>query len=160
MKYICVILFFALIGILARDFYLSSKTSSAQYQNDHLSVLTQCIDEEKATLHYMVMLKIVILGIQYGLPDTIGIEDGCLHPIQVHDGHSGQIHVHYLKPFPFTLGDIFTTWGIIFNKTQFAAYFIGNRYSMKVIVNGKANNLYENYILKPGDAISILVSKK
>lgn len=120
-------------------------------------VLTECMSE-KSPIHFHVTLKMSYLGRPMPLPSNIGIEEDCMRPLDTHDGKDNKVHVHYTRPYPFTIGDFFTVWGVIFNKDQFSGTFVSDRRKITMKVNGKINYDYESYILKDGDSIEIAVT--
>lgn len=125
--------------------------------SSHRYILTECMSES-APVHYHVTLKMSYLGRPMPLPNNVGVEENCMHPLDTHDGKSNQVHIHYTRPYPFTIGDFFTVWGVIFNKDQFSGTFVSDRRKIVMKVNGKVNTEYENYVMKNGDTIEIAVT--
>ncbi len=159
--WVFLLVLFCLLAVIT--IYFSFKISNQQLstkENSHIQVLSQCVTDDQAKEHYHVNLTLTILGKPALLPNNLGIEDGCLHPIQVHDNTDGTVHIHYTKPFPFTLGDIFSIWGMTFSKNQFSGFFFPDRYHINLVINGKENTQFENYILKPDDTIALTITKK
>lgn len=124
------------------------------------TILSECVDDTKTKIHYHITIEIIFLGEKYALPNNIGIENGCVHPIQMHDGGSNTIHIHSHREYPFTLGDFFTTWGVLFNKDQLGSILAKKRYIISVKVNGKETDQYEHYVVKDGDRIVIAITQK
>lgn len=121
------------------------------------AILTECMTE-KAPVHYHITLKMSYLGRPMPLPNNIGIDEECMRPLDTHDGSSNEVHIHYARPYPFTIGDFFTVWGVIFNKDQFSGTFASERRRIIMKVNGTINYEYENYVLKDRDVIEIAVT--
>ena len=151
----CGLLLFIIAAIAV---YYTGLTAASE---NHSKILTSCVkDIPNLKMHYHVNLHIIYFNQPYAFPKAIGLEEGCDHPIQVHDDADQQIHIHYSQLYPFTLGDFFTTWGVIFNKNQFGATMAGRRYSISMKVNGRSNKDFERYILKNNDNIELTISKK
>jgi hypothetical protein len=137
----------------------STVTTNNTKSNNKYSILSECLTPKDEQGHYDVKLHILFLGQNSPIPGNIGIENGCMHHLVTHDT-SGIIHVHFAKYYPFTLGDFFSTWGTVFNHDQLGQILTGDRYVIALKVNGKDNNEYENYRLKPHDDINVIITKK
>lgn len=127
--------------------------------SNRLAVLSTCVPSEESPVHYHFFLKITHMGKPYTLPDNIGIsEDGCMQPLDTHDGSQGKVHIHYHEPYPFTVGDFFTVWGVIFNKDQFGSTIASERRKITMKVNGKPNYEYDKYVVRNDDLVEIFIT--
>jgi len=148
-----------LLSICVLILFFIAVTTSIQPQTSPVqTALNQCVLDEKATTHYHAHLVINYLGKRIILPDNIGIEEDCMHPIQVHDGKSGVVHVHFTRPYPFTVGDFFSVWGITFSQNQLGGTFATSRHRISMKVNGKTNDEMERYVFKSDDNIEVNVT--
>ncbi len=101
----------------------------------------------RSGLHWHAELSIYIKGEKQIIPANIGI--GFLHqPVHTHDD-SGTIHMEFeglVRKSDIRLGQFFKNWGKDIRS-------FGN--NLKMIVNGKENTEYENYIMQDGDKIEL-----
>lgn len=104
-------------------------------------------------LHIHIDLRILIDGNEEFIPANIGILSGVMRPIHTHDA-SGEIHIEGPCARDFTLGDFFKIWGREFNS-QCVFDKCTDAGSLKITVNGKDNNEFENYIMRDRDNILI-----
>ena len=72
------------------------------------------------------------------VPNNIGIDQGkgFLSSLHTHD-EKGVVHMEAVEPYPFTLGQFFTIWGVKFTRDQIGAYRAGNGLVLETYVNGK-----------------------
>lgn len=49
---------------------------------------------------------------------------------------------------PFTLGEFFQNWGISLSSSNIGRYITGNGNKLTMLVNGKPNNQFENYVIQ------------
>ncbi len=107
-------------------------------------------------LHWHPTLKIIIKGKEQEIPKDIGI--GAVHqPIHTHDS-SGVIHMEMqglITKQDTRLGNFFKIWGKEFSSTQIFDKVNGPEGKVKMLVNGKENTDFANYLMKDGDKIEI-----
>ncbi|HEX8744690.1 MAG TPA: hypothetical protein VF712_16320 [Thermoleophilaceae bacterium] len=88
--------------------------------------------------HVHAQIKIYVNGKQQTVPNNIGIDPGkgFLSSLHTHD-EKGIIHMEAVEPFPFTVGQFMTTWGVKFTPTQLGAFRAGNGLVLETYLNGK-----------------------
>ena len=106
------------------------------------------------------MLRVYVNGHQTPVPANLGIDPNgqFLAPLHTHDT-SGIIHMEADQPYPFTLGQFFTIWGVKFTPTQLGGYVAGNGNAVATYVNGKPVANGPGYVMKPHDAIVVAYGK-
>ena len=118
-------------------------------------ILTSCIQHANVALHIHPTLTIMVNGTKQAIPSDIGIEEGgCMHPVHTHDA-SGAIHIEYLYPVDFTLGDFFTLWGKTFSQSELVSFLVDDTHVIKMTVNGEPSEEYQNLVLRDEDEIVI-----
>lgn len=117
-----------------------SAKNSASPQNSEQSKIIS-----RKGLHWHSELRIKILGKEQDVPANIGI--GAIHqPLHTHEADN-IIHMEFsraVRENDIKLGQFFKIWGKKFNSKK-----------VKMLINGKENNEFENYIMKDGDKIEI-----
>lgn len=107
-------------------------------------------------LHWHPTLSISIKGQKQEIPKDIGI--GAVHqPIHTHDT-TGTLHMEMqglITKQDTRLGNFFKTWGKEFSSTQIFDKINGPGGKVKMLVNGKENADFANYLMKDGDKIEI-----
>lgn len=110
-------------------------------------------------LHWHPKLSIYIKGEKKELEDKIGI--GAIHqPIHTHteDYKDGVVHMEMsgvVTRDETKLDNFFRIWGKDFNATQIFDKKNSEDGKVKIIVNGKENNDFENYKMRDSDTIEI-----
>lgn len=106
--------------------------------------------------HVHSVIQIYIEGKQVPVPGQIGIDqqDEYLAPLHTHDT-SGIIHMEATEPYPFTLGQFFTVWGVKFTDSQLGAYQATNGKQLALFVNGKQVSDPVKYVIKPHDRMAL-----
>lgn len=141
----------ALILIISYFFHLRLATTAT-----HPTVLATCTTHIEGHVHYHAQLHIQVDKTPVAIPADIGITN-CMHPVHTHDD-SGLIHIDYKNPYPFTLDDFFTLWGVVFTKDQVAKYRTADGYRINLSVNGRENHDFEKYVLQDNDTIDITIN--
>jgi len=110
--------------------------------------------------HVHAMLRVYVNGQQTQVPANLGIDPNgqFLAPLHTHDT-SGVVHMEADQPYPFTLGQFFTIWGVKFTPTQLGGYTTGNGNVVATYVNGKQVPNGPAYVMKPHDAIVVAYGK-
>jgi hypothetical protein len=110
--------------------------------------------------HIHAMLRLYVNGKQMQVPQGIGIDPSgqFLASLHTHDA-TGTIHMEADQPYPFTLGQLFTVWGVKFTQTQLGGYSAGNGNVVAVYANGKQVPSGPAYQMKPHDAIVVAYGK-
>ena len=115
---------------------------------------SEVLSEE--AIHWHPKLTIKINGKTQEISKDIGI--GAVHQrIHTHD-KDGVLHMEMSGPVTkeeAKLGNFFRIWGKTFSSSCIFAYCNGKGKKVTMLVNGKENKDYENYIMKDGDKIEI-----
>jgi hypothetical protein len=122
-------------------------------KSTHELALT-CLDQEYTVQHIHPNLTITINGQKQEVPQGIGIENNCLHPLHTHD-NTGKIHVESPEPRDYTLGDFFSVWGKAFDQTHILDKTADATHRIRMTVNGKDSTEYGSLVLKDLDDIQI-----
>lgn len=163
MKQIRTVTYLLVIFLLVLIFVGLSKMQKTAPSTTRKELLALCTGHAVNNIHYHAQLAIVFKNEPYTIPAFVGINkqsfspnNTCIHPVHTHDT-TGLIHVDYPRKHPFTIGDFFKTWGIIFSKDQLASMHTYDKYSIAMTVNGVSNFDFEKYILKDQDKIVITI---
>ena len=119
-------------------------------------------------IHWHPKLKIIINGEEQLIPPNIGISIGNnidnqisgmrMSPTHTHES-DGTIHLEnnrpWQKPETLTLGYFFKTWGRNFNSSCIFEFCNNRNGTLIMMVNGKPNYDFENYIMHDKDEIVI-----
>lgn len=109
-------------------------------------------------LHWHPKISIIIKGEEVEIPASIGI--GAVHrPMHTHKS-DGTIHMEYngvVRENTLRVGNFFDVWGKDFSADSILGNIAGeDGGTIKMLVNGKENTEFENYIMKDGDIIKII----
>ena len=108
---------------------------------------------QNLALHIHSKLQIVIDGKGELIPANIGVLPGIMRPLHTHDS-AGKIHIEGPCRRSFKVGEIFEVWGKTFNSGCIFDYCT-DKGKLKMLVNGKENNEFENYEMRDNDNILI-----
>lgn len=112
-------------------------------------------------LHWHSELNIKILGEVQNVPANVGMVpvERYIHTHEpnnvIHMEFPGQVLKDDLK-----LNQFFRIWGKQFNKDCIFDKCSGEEGKLKMLVNGKENSEFENYVMQDGDKIEIIFEKK
>lgn len=98
-------------------------------------------------LHWHANLSVNIFGETQDIPAGLGLERLPHNPMHTHD-RDGVIHMEFaglVKENDLLLGNFFKIWRKTFPEGQ-----------SKMLVNGKENSEFENYVMQDGDKIEII----
>lgn len=100
----------------------------------------QALDHETLAVHYHAHLDIIVDGQAVPVAPGIGfiISNGqgqAISSLHTHDG-SGVIHVEAATDRPFTLGQVFTEWGVKLDADQMGGLVSGQGKELRLYVNG------------------------
>jgi hypothetical protein len=102
------------------------------------------LSAEQLDVHYHAHLDIVVNGAKVALPAGVGfvIANGTPTGITVLHTHdsSGVIHVESAKDQPYTLGQVFTEWGVALDATRVGGLHADADHVLATYVNGKRFN--------------------
>ena len=99
-------------------------------------------------LHWHPELTIYVKGIKLETPSNLGIGASFMNPVHTHDG-SGIIHLEFqglVRKNEITLGQFFKSW-----SKDMRSFGV----EVKMMVNGKENTEYENYVMQDKDKIEV-----
>lgn len=113
-------------------------------------------DLSDTVFHIHAMLRIFIDGRPVAVPAFIGIpaDGSSFAPLHTHDA-SGIIHLEATRPYPFTLGQVFDVWGVVFTRTQLGGYRNAGPRTLSVDVNGRRVADGPGYIIRRHDTIIV-----
>lgn len=112
----------------------------------------------RSGLHWHANLSIKILGEAQNIPAGIGLEKLPHKPMHTHD-RDNVIHLEFsgtVKKDDLRLVRFFEMWSKTFNKDCIFDKCSGSNGSLKIMVNGKENFEFENYIMRDSDKIEII----
>lgn len=141
------------IVILAAGFYAyTNRVQDVKAANEDAGIPT-------GPIHWHPHLRIEINGEDIFIPTDIGITQTVHYPIHTHDA-TGTIHMEIDAPTSenIRLAYFFKVWGKTFNESCIFEYCNGENGTVKMLVNGKPNTEYGNYIMHDGDKIEIIYS--
>lgn len=115
----------------------------------------------KSEVHWHARLNITVRGEAVPIPANIGIPAGQTHPENMHTHAEDHIiHIEKLPPVYETdlkIGNFFQVWGKQFNSQCVVDTCAENGERIKMVVNGQENTLFENYLLRDGDQVEIVL---
>lgn len=109
-------------------------------------------------LHWHAELSINILGEALDVPAGIGLGKLPHNPLHTHD-RDNVIHLEFagmVRKDDIKLGKFFETWGQAFNKNCVFDKCSGSDGQLKMLVNGKENFEFEDYIMRDNDKLEII----
>jgi hypothetical protein len=124
----------AVSGVTAAPPWAASTDAAARAKAAGLEVAGM----EGAALHTHQHLSVTVDGEPVPVPANIGVDvqQGGMSALHTHDS-SGIVHVESATVEPFTLGQLFTQWGVALGAHQIAGYVDGkNGRHVTVFVDG------------------------
>lgn len=118
-----------------------------------------CIEHQGLGMHIHPEVSIKVDGEPVEIPANIGITEGCMKAVHTHDT-SGTIHLEYIKPHDFVLGDFFANWGQPFSQTQLMDKTVDDQHEIVVKVDGEVSTDYEKLVLKDKQKVEIEYKSK
>lgn len=91
---------------------------------------------EKVTVHYHAHLDVLINGTAVTVPSGLGITHDRISPLHTHD-RSGLLHVESATKRIYTLGQLFTEWGVRLTNECLGGYCNHGNIALQVYVHGK-----------------------
>jgi hypothetical protein len=110
----------------------------------------------KETFHIHAMLHIYVNGLLSPIPADIGIEvsKGRETSLHTHDS-TGIIHMETNHPYPFTLGDFFSVWGVKLGPAQVGGLTGLGGDRLHFYLDGKSLANPAAHVMRNGDSIVI-----
>ncbi len=132
----------------------NSKPQPAHSSKTNREIALLCTTDMATEFHIHPTLKIIINKENIDLPKNIGVGPVCMNSLHTHD-NDNTIHVESPEKRDFNLSDFFAVWGKTFNKNQILDYKTDDKHTIRVTINGKEVQTYENTILRDQDKIVI-----
>ena len=99
------------------------------------------LDAEQLAVHYHSHLDVIANGKKVTLPAGIGfvIQNNKAQGITVLHTHdtTGIIHIESAKNKPYTLGQVFTEWGVALDADQVGGLHVDDTHVLQAYVNGR-----------------------
>jgi hypothetical protein len=159
-KIIGIILFLVIVVIAVGSIWLLIPTGQQPQTMNNYNLptgdptLTTCASTTNVMLNFKFNLRIVLNGTQIIIPAKIGERTSCTRPLHTIDD-SGDVYVESPVYYQYTLRDFFVVWGQVFTRDQIFTLHADSNHVITMTVNGTPNYEFENYILAPGDQITI-----
>lgn len=149
-------IFMIIVLVIGVALFIFSPTSNkgAKTQRTNREVALGCTSDMATKFHIHPRLEIVINGEKRQIPKNIGVEPSCMNPLHTHED-DGTLHVESPEQRDFTLADFFAVWNKSFTREQILDQKIDAEHVIRVMVNGKPSEEYENLILRDKDNIVI-----
>jgi hypothetical protein len=112
--------------------------------------------QSDTAFHIHALLRIFVDGRPVPVPAQIGIDPQgrFLAPLHTHDA-SGIVHIESLRPYPFTLGQFFTIWGVRFTDRRIGGYADRGPERLHVFVDGRPVTRPAEHVLRAHDRIVV-----
>jgi hypothetical protein len=112
--------------------------------------------QSDTAFHIHALLRIYVDGRPVPVPAQIGIDPQgrFLAPLHTHDA-TGIVHIESDRPYPFTLGQFFTIWGVRFSATRIGGYTNHGARRLRVFVNGRPIAAPAGHVLGAHDRIIV-----
>ena len=114
----------------------------------------KCDAEMTNGFHIHPVLQIVVNGANVQIPSGLGIQQNCLTALHTHSA-DGVLHIESPEKRDFTLGDFFAVWKQPFNKDKILNNTVDATHRIRVTVDGKDVDSFENTVLKDKEHIVI-----
>ncbi len=95
-----------------------------------------------SAFHIHAYLAVFIDGRRVRVPANLGIDPGLRH-------------MESVRPYPFTLGQLFTVWGVRFGADRIGAYVNTGSHRLAVVANGRAVHDPVHYVMRRHDSIVV-----
>ncbi len=92
--------------------------------------------QESFVVHEHAHLDITVNGQAVTVPEGIGITKTGISPLHTHD-NLGIVHIEAEKPDSFTIGQLFTEWGVKLDKNCLGTYCTDDKNQLLGFVNGQ-----------------------
>jgi hypothetical protein len=106
--------------------------------------------------HIHALLRVYVDGRAVPVPAQIGIDPQgrFLAPLHTHDA-TGIVHIESDRPYPFTLGQLFTIWGVRFTASRIGGYADHGARRLRVFVDGRPIADPAHHVLRAHDRIIV-----
>lgn len=113
-------------------------------------------DDTRLAVDMSFHLEIIILGQKQAIPNTYGQVDGGRLVLNT-DNDNGQIRVQSPARRDFILADFFTLWGSPFSSQCIFTHCVSADRHLTMFVNGTPNQEFDQYLIRDGDQIKIVM---
>jgi hypothetical protein len=142
----------ATIAILAGGVFFLTKSENPSVPESEIV--------ERNGLHWHPKLTVTIKGKKQEIPANLGMSGQIHQELHTHDqdAKDGVIHMEMkgiVTKDETKIGNFFRIWGKEFTSTKIFDKTNGAEGMVKMIVNGKENKDFENYLMKDSDRIEI-----
>ncbi|MDD5376563.1 MAG: hypothetical protein PHH16_00430 [Candidatus Gracilibacteria bacterium] len=144
--------------IVASVFWATTSDTGLSKKSSR-EIALACTNDTATQFHIHADLEIIDNGAAFDIPENIGIHPGCMNAIHTHE-EKGKIHVESPIEKDFTLGDFFAVWGRPFSKDRLLDSKADATHSIRVTVNGREVDTFENTVLKDDEIIRIVYEKR
>jgi len=109
-----------------------------------------------ASYRFEILLSVFTNGQQVPVPPNIGIskEPRFDSPIHTHNTDN-VIYIEADDPFPFNIGHIFNTWGVLLSEDQLGGWMADGEDQIYILVDGEHVAEGINYEVAPNDNIVV-----
>ena len=111
--------------------------------------------DANVVMHIHPILTIMINEEQIIIPAGVGLDDGIMRPLHIHDG-SGKIHVESACVRDYTIKEFFDVWGQTLNESCILSYCEDETHTLTMYVNGVESTAYGDLVLVDHDEIKII----
>lgn len=146
-----------LVGVALSMFSPPSDDPKPQKTNREIAL--GCTSDMATKFHIHPKLEIVINGERRQIPKNIGVQPSCMNPLHTHE-EDGTLHVESPEQRDFTLADFFAVWNKPFTREQILDQKTDGEHVIRVMVNGKPSEEYENLVLRDKDSVVISYETK
>ncbi len=136
--------------------FASDKPQQKEVKSERTNreVALTCDPEMAQGFHIHPVLEIVINGEKIEVPANIGVGPTCMTVLHTHTP-DGVIHVESPEVRDFSLSDFFAVWEQPFSKDEILTYKADAMHRVRITVDGKEVDTYENTVLKDAERIVI-----
>ena len=111
----------------------------------------------KMDAHFHVHVDVIANGQPVLVPGNVGVEvsSGAMTDLHTHDT-SGVVHVEAMGKRAYTLGQLFTEWGITLDETHLGPHTVDASHPLAVYVDGHRVQRPADLVLKNHQAIAVV----
>ncbi len=142
------------IGLALGGFLIFVASKSEPKERTTREIALTCDPKMAEEFHIHPVLEIIANGQKVVVPADIGVTSTCMTALHTHTA-DGIIHVESPEKRDFTLADFFAVWNQPLNKNEVLSYKADATHRIRITVDGKEVDTYENTILKDGEHIVI-----
>lgn len=153
------IVLLTIIVLVGGIFFVSRGGNSSTSSNPPSSSIPKDQIVAENGMHWHPKVAIYINGEKQSFPNGIGLNGAIHNPMHTHDDANQDIvHMEFqglVTKDDTKISNFFKVWGKKFSPTQILDKTNGEKGKVKMMVNGKENKDFENYMMQDGDNIEI-----